>query len=101
MLFSGKELICCPSAVEDFKKIVDIVGGIEEKRRAKAFLNYLTIVPDVPFEDLKPSGKIKKRSLLIFGTGHKYKAVTVTANKGFVHAAKQKVWLHCHQVLFS
>lgn len=70
---------------------MEIVGGIEEKRRAKAFLNHLIIVPEVPFIDLKPTGKIKERSLRIFGTGHTYKAITVTANKGFVHAAKQKV----------
>uniref|UniRef100_A0A1B6HCS2 DUF1308 domain-containing protein n=1 Tax=Homalodisca liturata TaxID=320908 RepID=A0A1B6HCS2_9HEMI len=89
-LFSGKDLLCCATAVEDFKSIVNIVGGEEEKSRAAELLSRITVVPDLPFTDLRPTGKIKERSLLIFGTGHAHKAVTVTANKGFVQAAKQK-----------
>ena len=44
------------------------------------------------FQDKLPlAGRVKKISRLIFGTGEALKAVTITANSGFVRAAKNKV----------
>lgn len=87
-LFQGKELICCQTAVEDFKNIVEMVGGENEKKRATELLSVVRVVPDVVSPGLNLSGKVKGRSRLIFGTGQEHKAITVTANKGFVHASK-------------
>lgn len=87
-MFQGKELICCQTAVEDFKNIVEMVGGENEKKRAAELLSVIRVVPDVVSPGLNISGKVKGRSRLIFGTGQEHKAITVTANKGFVHASK-------------
>lgn len=40
---------------------------------------------------LQLGGKIRERSLIIFTFGDRIQAVTVTANDGFVRAAKQQV----------
>lgn len=93
--------------------IVETVGGPNEKIRADKLLHRLTVLPDdATSEDtlehdefreifdhvqyttekaLDVGGKIKERSLIVFTFGDKIQAVTVTANDGFVRAAKQQV----------
>lgn len=92
---------------------METVGGANEKLRAEELLKRLTVLPDdadsrdtLEHEDyqeifdkvqyteekaLKVGGKIKKRSLIVFTFGDRIQAVTVTANDGFVRAAKQQV----------
>ncbi|XP_016342841.1 UPF0415 protein C7orf25 homolog [Sinocyclocheilus anshuiensis] len=86
----GKELFACHSAVEDFRVILDTLGGPGEKSRAKELLARLKVVPDQPSERTKrlvTSSKVNHRSLMIFGTGDTLQAITMTANSGFVRAA--------------
>lgn len=92
-LFQEKELICCESAMKDFKTIIDTLGGPGEKERADELCNRLKVVPDQcssRLQQLDLTGKIKDRSRAIFGTGDSLKVVTVTANSGFVRASKGK-----------
>ena len=42
-------------------------------------------------DSLKLSGKVKKLSRLIFGTGEALQAITITSNHGIVRAAKNQV----------
>ncbi|XP_048366769.1 UPF0415 protein C7orf25 homolog isoform X2 [Sphaerodactylus townsendi] len=98
----GKELFACESAVKDFQVILETLGGPGEKNRAAALLERVTVIPDQPSEHalrLVLSSKINTRSLTIFGTGDTLKAVTMTANSGFVRAAanqgvKFSVFIH-------
>ncbi|XP_051717897.1 UPF0415 protein C7orf25 homolog [Ctenopharyngodon idella] len=86
----GKELFACHSAVEDFRVILDTLGGPGEKSRAEELLARLKVVPDQPSERtnrLVTSSKVNRRSLMIFGTGDTLRAITMTANSGFVRAA--------------
>ncbi|TRY53802.1 hypothetical protein DNTS_002764 [Danionella cerebrum] len=86
----GKELFACQSAVEDFRVILDTLGGPGEKARAKDLLGRLKVVPDQPSQRTKRlviSSKVNQRSLMIFGTGDTLRAITMTANSGFVRAA--------------
>ncbi|XP_033021620.1 UPF0415 protein C7orf25 homolog [Lacerta agilis] len=86
----GKELFACESAVKDFQVILETLGGAGEKSRALLLLERINVVPDQPSERalrLVPSSKINSRSLAIFGTGDALKAITMTANSGFVRAA--------------
>ncbi|KAG1969456.1 UPF0415 protein C7orf25 [Pimephales promelas] len=86
----GKELFACHSAVEDFRVILDTLGGPGEKSRAEELLARLKVVPDQPSERtnrLVASSKVNRRSLMIFGTGDSLRAITMTANSGFVRAA--------------
>ncbi|CAF0939013.1 unnamed protein product [Rotaria sp. Silwood1] len=98
----GKELFICQTAYEEFNSIVSTVGGPNEKKRAEELFKRLTIVPDCLSERsavLQESVKIKPRTKIIFGTGDHLRAVTMTANRGFVRAAAQQgvpfaVYLH-------
>ncbi|KAG5841796.1 hypothetical protein ANANG_G00170740 [Anguilla anguilla] len=86
----GKELFACQSAVHDFRVILDTLGGPGEKARAEELLARLRVVPDQPSDRtlrLVTSSKVNRRSLTIFGTGDSLRAVTMTANSGFVRAA--------------
>uniref|UniRef100_A0A8C1Z7C8 Chromosome 7 open reading frame 25 n=1 Tax=Cyprinus carpio TaxID=7962 RepID=A0A8C1Z7C8_CYPCA len=86
----GKELFACHSAVEDFRVILDTLGGPGEKSRAEELLARLKVVPDQPSERtqrLVMSSKVNRRSLMIFGTGDTLRAITMTANSGFIRAA--------------
>lgn len=92
-LFAGRKLICCESAINDFKLIIQTLGGEGEKCRSKILIDNLidTVVPDGMSERLKSldlSGKIKERSRAIFGTGDLLQIVTVSANSGFIRAAQ-------------
>ncbi|CAF3468053.1 unnamed protein product [Rotaria sp. Silwood1] len=97
-----KELFICQTAYEEFNSIVSTVGGPNEKKRAEELFKRLTIVPDCLSERsavLQESVKIKPRTKIIFGTGDHLRAVTMTANRGFVRAAAQQgvpfaVYLH-------
>lgn len=87
---AGKELFACRAAVDDFRLILDTLGGPGEKERAQKLLARLHVVDDRPSERtlrLTPSAKVNHRSLMIFGTGDSLRAVTMTANSRFVRAA--------------
>lgn len=94
-LFKGKELIVCQTAYENFMNIIDVIGGPKETLRAKELLNKVQIVNDIPIgrimEKLNLGGKIKDRSRLVFATGEHMKSITVSANEGFVRAARMQV----------
>ncbi|CAN8023007.1 unnamed protein product [Ixodes persulcatus] len=88
---SGRKLVCCQSAYDDFVTIVRVMAGPCETAAAQRLLSHVTVVPDKPSVravSLSLRGKIRKRSKIIFGTGDQLKAVTVTANSGFLRAAK-------------
>ncbi|NXN93469.1 CG025 protein, partial [Rhinopomastus cyanomelas] len=90
MFMEGKELFACQSAVRDFQSILETLGGPGEKERAAVLLERISVVPDQPSDRalrLVASSKINSRSLAIFGTGDTLKAITMTANSGFVRAA--------------
>lgn len=106
-------MYCCETAKNSFEEIVKTVGGPGEKIRAKEFLERIIVLPDdataqdtvegssdceifnnvqySPDKILPVGGKIRERSLIIFTFGDRIQAVTVTANDGFVRAAKQQV----------
>ena len=94
-LFKGKELIVCQTAYENFMNIIDVIGGPKETLRAKELLNKVQIVKDIStgriMEKLSLGGKIKNRSRLVFATGEHMKSITVSANEGFVRAARMQV----------
>lgn len=102
-----KELYACHSAVQDFRVILDTLGGPGEKARAEELLARLRVVPDQPSERtqrLTTSSKVNRRSLMIFGTGDSLRAVTMTANSGFVRAAanqgvRYSVFIHSPRAL--
>lgn len=102
-IFEGKELIVCQTAYENFMNIIDVIGGPKETVRAKELLSRVRIVNDIPtgriIEKLSLGGKIKDRSRLVFATGENMKSITVSANEGFVRAARMQgiectVFLH-------
>jgi len=89
-IFDGKQLICCESAIRDFKTILGTLGGVSERERGEELISRMAVVPDQQSsktDKLATSGKIKSRSLAIFATGDKLKVLTVTANNGFIRAA--------------
>ncbi|XP_039749935.1 UPF0415 protein C7orf25 homolog [Pararge aegeria] len=96
-LFEGKTLICCRTGWDDFEKIVNTLGGPMEKQRT-ADLKKRVIVydddyggqDDYPRQNLKVRGHVRLRSKTVFNFGHRVKALTVSANDGFVRAAAQQ-----------
>lgn len=93
LLFTGHKLVCCQTAYKDFTEILSTVAGEQEKMRATEMLADITVVPDNPTQKtlaLQTSSKVRDRSKLIFGTGDNLKAITVTANLGFVRAAQSQ-----------
>ncbi|KAM5157935.1 UPF0415 protein C7orf25 homolog [Mantella aurantiaca] len=88
-----KDLFACESAVRDFQAILKTLGGPKESERAASLIKRITVVPDQPSEralKLEVSSKINRRSVSIFGTGDSLKAITMTANSGFVRAANNQ-----------
>jgi len=86
----NKQLCVCETALRDFRAIVDMVGGPTEQQRATDLLGRVTVVPDKLSDralSLPVTWSIKQRARTVFGTGDSLKAVTTTANAGFVRAA--------------
>ncbi|XP_043279461.1 UPF0415 protein C7orf25 homolog isoform X2 [Venturia canescens] len=101
-LFQGKELLVCETAYKNFVDIVDIIGGPCETARAKELEKKIKIVEDAKhgriIEKLCLGGKIKNRSRLVFATGESTKSITISANEGFVRAARMQ-GIECTVVL--
>ncbi|XP_020281326.1 UPF0415 protein C7orf25 homolog [Pseudomyrmex gracilis] len=101
-VFRDKELIVCRTAYDNFMSIIDVIGGPKETLRAHEFLKRVRIVDDLDtgrVMELRLGGKIKDRSRLVFATGENMKSITVSANEGFVRAARMQgvectVFLH-------
>ncbi|GBM49269.1 UPF0415 protein C7orf25 [Araneus ventricosus] len=92
-LFQGRKLVCCETAHRDFLEILSTVGGETEKQRASEMLGKVSVVSDNPSPKalaLEKTSKIKERSKIVFGTGDSMKAVTVSANLGFLRAAQSQ-----------
>lgn len=74
-----------------------MLGGPNEKLRAADFMNNVQVMADVDVPEeltrLTIGGKIKARSLTIFSFGIVHKALTVTANEGFIRSARMQVKL--------
>lgn len=90
---ANKSLIVCKTALRIFSKIMDDLGGEEEKERAYQILENITVVEDEPSVNalsLKPSRKITQKSVIIFGTSETHQAVTLSSNVTFVNAALQQ-----------
>lgn len=75
-----------------------MLGGPNEKLRAADFMNDVQVLADVDVPEeltrLSIGGKIKPRSLTIFSFGIVHKALTVTANEGFIRSARMQVKLY-------
>ncbi|CAH2105431.1 unnamed protein product [Euphydryas editha] len=96
-LFEGKILICCKTAWDNFEKIVETLGGPMERKRAAELKDILKVYEDdyggqddYPRQNLKVRGHVRLRSKTVFNFGHRLKALTVSANEGFVRAAAQQ-----------
>ncbi|KAK3152918.1 hypothetical protein QOZ80_2BG0165300 [Eleusine coracana subsp. coracana] len=89
---NGKQCIICETVNSEFKEIVSMCGGPEEKNRAKILLKQLIIVLDSPstrMMDLPTTRKLAMKNKIVFGTGDHWRAPTLTANMGFVRAVSQ------------
>ncbi|CAB3981817.1 Hypothetical predicted protein [Paramuricea clavata] len=93
-VLEGKELFACSLAISSFQSILDMLGGPNEKERARHLLSKVTEVSDDPSkrtQELSSSARIKTRPKIVFGTGDKLQAVTITSNGSFVRAAREQV----------
>lgn len=106
--FKDKELICCETALNSFREILNLLGGENEKQRAEEFLKRVAILPDIAVPDeilnLTRSAQIKERSLKIFAFGVLHESTTVSSNIGFIRSAKMQniaipVFIHSARAL--
>ncbi|KAL1356246.1 hypothetical protein HN51_008248 [Arachis hypogaea] len=88
----GKTGIICESVNTEFKELVLMCGGPNEKLRAEKLINCLRVVPDTPSErmmSLPTTRKLALKNKIVFGTGDHWHAPTLTANMAFVRAVSQ------------
>ncbi|KAK4567364.1 hypothetical protein RGQ29_003250 [Quercus rubra] len=91
-IISGKLGIICESVHSEFKQLVLMCGGPNEKFRADQLLKHLTVVADSPSQrvmGLPTTRKLALKNKVVFGTGDYWHAPTVTANMAFVRAISQ------------
>lgn len=97
LLFRDKELVTSRQAFNDFKQLVDRMGGPGEKKRTQELVERLHVVEDAPFgrvAKLQLTSNVKPRSRLIFSTADQLGIVIVTANTGFVRSAASQVLIY-------
>lgn len=86
-------IVVCETAAAEFKKIVLCSGGPLEKARYEELMSLIKITPDREDSRLKSlprSRKISNNDITIFGTGTQCGLTTITTDKRFVSACKQK-----------
>lgn len=86
-------------ARSSFLEILNVVGGPNEIDRATEFLETVKFHRDLTDDEvdalwtsnrLSVAGKIRDRTFHILAFGLHHKALTVTANKGAIEAARQQ-----------
>ncbi|XP_027357872.1 uncharacterized protein LOC113867085 [Abrus precatorius] len=91
-ILHGKNGIICESVLMEFKELVSMCGGPNEKLRADKLTNCISVVPDTPSErimGLPTTRKLALKNKIVFGTGDHWHAPTLTANMAFVRAVSQ------------
>nr|XP_043618827.1 UPF0415 protein C7orf25 homolog [Erigeron canadensis]XP_043618829.1 UPF0415 protein C7orf25 homolog [Erigeron canadensis] len=91
-VISGRIGIICESSCSEFKELVLMCGGVNEKLRANQLIERVVIVPDSPsarMMSLPTTRKLALKNKIVFGTGDYWHAPTLTANMGFVRAVLQ------------
>ncbi|CAN6852546.1 unnamed protein product [Brassica oleracea] len=91
-VLSGKRGIVCKSVVSEFEELVSMYAGPNERQRAEQLLKSLMVVNDNPTErvmGLPTTRKLAMKNKIVFGTGDRWGAPTLTANMGFVRAVAQ------------
>uniref|UniRef100_A0A803P9U6 DUF1308 domain-containing protein n=1 Tax=Cannabis sativa TaxID=3483 RepID=A0A803P9U6_CANSA len=91
-VISGKRGMICQSVCSEFKELVSMCGGPNEKLRADHLLGCLKVVVDCPSErmmSLPTTRKLAMKNKVVFGTGDYWRAPTLTANMAFVRAISQ------------
>ncbi|KAK7314813.1 hypothetical protein VNO77_33341 [Canavalia gladiata] len=91
-ILHGKNGIICESVLMEFKELVSMCGGPNEKLRAEKLINCIRVVPDSPSErmmGLPTTRKLALKNKIVFGTGDHWHAQTLTANMAFVRAVSQ------------
>lgn len=94
---ADKPLICCQTAADSFWDITKLLGGPGERGRAVDLMRRVRVLPDTEadlvatgLDRLTFGGKIKTRSVRIFAFGIVHRALTVTANEGFIRSARMQ-----------
>ncbi|XP_031262993.1 uncharacterized protein LOC116121185, partial [Pistacia vera] len=91
-VLAGKRGIICESVLSEFKELVLMCGGPNEKLRSNQLLKYFIVVNDSPSERLMwlpTTRKLALKNKVVFGTGDCWHAPTLTANMAFVRAVSQ------------
>ncbi|RDY03228.1 hypothetical protein CR513_13199, partial [Mucuna pruriens] len=91
-ILHGKNGLICESVLVEFKELVSMCGGPNEKLRADRLINCLRVVPDTPSErmmGIPTTRKLALKNKVVFGTGDHWHAPTLTANMAFVRAVSQ------------
>ncbi|KAJ6402277.1 hypothetical protein OIU84_014379 [Salix udensis] len=91
-VIQGKRGIICESVLSEFKQLVSMCGGPNEKLRADKILKCLMVVPDSPSErmmSVPTTRKLASKNKVVFGSGDHWRAPTLTANMAFVRAVSQ------------
>ncbi|KAF5733963.1 hypothetical protein HS088_TW16G00404 [Tripterygium wilfordii] len=91
-VISGRMGMICESVLSEFKDLVSMCGGPNEKLRANYLLQQIMIVPDSPSEriiGLPTTRKLALKNKIVFGTADYWHAPTLTANMAFVRAISQ------------
>lgn len=91
-VITGRKAIVCESVSSEFKELVSMCGGLNEKLRASELLKRVVVVPDSPstrMMSLPTTRKLGLKNKIVFGTGDYWHAPTLTGNMGFVRAVLQ------------
>ncbi|KAE8099861.1 hypothetical protein FH972_017806 [Carpinus fangiana] len=91
-VISGRRGIICETVHSEFKELVLMCGGPNEKFRANQLLKCLMVVPDSPSQrvmGLPTTRKLALKNKVVFGTGDYWHAPTLTANMSFARAISQ------------
>ncbi|XP_058227547.1 uncharacterized protein LOC131335977 [Rhododendron vialii] len=91
-VLSGKRGMICEHVCSEFKELVLMCGGKNEKSRAGHLLKCIMVVPDSPsarMMSLPNTRKLAFKNKVCFGTGDQWRAPTLTANMAFVRAISQ------------
>lgn len=91
-ILGGKRAIISQFVDDEFRDLISMCSGPNEKLRAECLLKLILVLPDNPSArvmGLPETGKIKLKHKVIFGTGDLFQSPTLTANMGFVRAVRQ------------
>ena len=103
-MFGARELVCCTSAMTDFRTILGTLGGPGERERGESLISRIQVVPDqtsLKTEQLATSGNISLERVSGLVMSRLQNTCSPSIQTPYIQVCKSCVNMYCVAIFFK